>query len=1430
MSDGNAWRSWVLKAAVLGLSVTQLGLADGAHPAPAAVPDTFSAHGRSARAALPPTVVYQEKFEGPGGVQMLGTYDPDLYADAYWRTAGACNGIVVGGNDQGAYTDPAGTGSCQGLGKLGTLAAALGGGNRANHALAAYTSANGPSGAVELQSPPIDVVTGGWYTAYVRYAAANCAVSSPLYTFSLVDVATGAETVLAKGIRACDYGNNVLGVKVGTIQSPRAMRWNGSGQVRLRLRNENGSAKGNDGAIDDLTLQQATPKLDKEFLPATGVRLGQPATVRFTVTNTSELAAKPDLSFTDDLAPGLVVADPAEVHNTCGGTPVATPGSGRIGLDGGELKNNQATCTIDLQVVSATRTGVISNGPDNITGNLQPPDTVTLTVSDPRAADSTATTPYHTPVTVDVLRADSAGDPAYPLVPASVVFTPDGQPPGADVSDGGKTLTVPGQGVYTVDPQSGQVAFAPAPELVGPAVPVRYQVADTNGATASAAVAVAVGPPDPTGADDTATTPYNTPVTLDPVANDDSGAPGGGFDPASVRLVDPATGQPVTTLTVPGQGTYTADPATGAIRFVPLPTFTGTATPVEYQATSTFGRPVRARATVTVQPPPPPTAADDTASGPHGRPLTFRPLANDDSGPPGTAFDPATLRLTDPATGRPATTVTVPGQGRWDLDPATATVTFTPDPDFHGQATPVPYTVATTTGGTATATLTATVRPAPTANPDTATVPHSRPATLDVLANDTPGAPFDPATVRLLDPAGNPVTTLTVPGQGRWDTDPATGRVRFTPEEGFSGTAQVPYQVSDTDGNTARSTAAVTVATPPTARPDQGTATQGHPVEFTPLANDTAGGLGSAPDPASVRLTDPATGAAVTELTVPGQGVWRADTTTGKVVFTPLPAFTGQAAPVAYTAQDADGVPFGSTMTPTVTPIHPVATPDRATTAQGHPAVLDPAANDTAGPDGPSVVPSSLRLLDDAGQPVTSLTRPGQGVFSVDTATGKVTFTPEPGFTGDARATYRVADGNGSTADAELTVHVDTPPATAPDTATTPHGHPVTVPVLANDSSDPATSLDPATETFPAAGQPPGSAVSDDGKTLTVPGEGGYAIRPDGSVVFTPADGFTGPATPVTYRVLDRDGGAGTNTLAVTVGSAPHAVDDQAATTYGTPVTAPVLGNDTTDPATSLDPATLAFPADGQPAGAVVAADGKRLELSGTGTFETTADGQVRFTPAAGFQGPTPPVRYTVRDRDGAAAGAALEVTVGTPPTARPATATGPEGTPVTVHPLADADPGSGARFDPATLRLTLDGAPAGAQLADDGRTLTVPGQGTYRAGPDGTLTFTPAAGFHGTAGPVSYTVATTGGARTGSTVTIRITETPAPPASPGPSAPATPSAPPAPSSPPAPAVSSRPGSQIAATGTRDPVPFLLAALAMLLTGAVILVKASRHR
>nr|WP_284289331.1 choice-of-anchor L domain-containing protein [Angustibacter aerolatus] len=221
----------------------------------------------------------------------------------------------------------------------------------------------------------------------------------------------------------------------------------------------------------------------------------------------------------------------------------------------------------------------------------------------------------------------------------------------------------------------------------------------------------------------------------------------------SITLLD-ADGQPATTVSVPGEGTYTLDPATGVITFVPTASFHGTGTGVVYQITESGGATSQSTYVPTVQAPAGPSASATSTSG------------------VGTAVQ---------ATG----TLQAPGgdlqvqdaDGTWGTTTTTADGTFAVSGDHltfspvagHAGAHAVSYRVSDAYGQWSTAvTYTATVT-APAAPP---AAPSPAPAPPDSRCRP---ARSPTATSSLLDADGDPVTTLTVPGQGTYTVTGGSG-------------------------------------------------------------------------------------------------------------------------------------------------------------------------------------------------------------------------------------------------------------------------------------------------------------------------------------------------------------------------------------------------------------------------------------------------------------------------------------------------------------------------------------------------------------------------------------------------------------------------------------------------------------------------------
>jgi|GEM_PF-1839185 len=197
-----------------------------------------------------------------------------------------------------------------------------------------------------------------------------------------------------------------------------------------------------------------------------------------------------------------------------------------------------------------------------------------------------------------------------------------------------------------------------------------------------------------------------------------------------------------------------------------------------------------------------PTANDDQGNTNQGEPITIAVLANDTEG--SSPLVPGSVRLIDPITGDQVTTVTLAGEGTYTVD-TDGKVTFTPDADYVGNSS-VNYVVEDENGQESNEAAIAIIvegvaaEIAPTAVDNHASTPYGQAVTIPVLSNDQAGSsPIVPSTVKLIDEAGNRVSTVTIAGEGRYSVN-AQGAVTFEPAESFTGTSTLTYEVSDENG------------------------------------------------------------------------------------------------------------------------------------------------------------------------------------------------------------------------------------------------------------------------------------------------------------------------------------------------------------------------------------------------------------------------------------------------------------------------------------------------------------------------------------------------------------------------------------------------------------------------------------------------------
>ncbi len=817
------------------------------------------------------------------------------------------------------------------------------------------------------------------------------------------------------------------------------------------------------------------------------------------------------------------------------------------------------------------------------------------------------------------------------LNPATFAFVPGAE--GGELVDG--TLVVPGQGTWSTVVTPGQggapatvdVVFTPEEGFLSDPDPVAYVVDDLSGTETGSTITVdylQVANPDQVLL--APLTEPGTPVRVADILGNDVGD----LDPASVQLFDPAANGgagawlPVgAELVVPGEGTWQPrvnDDGTADVVFVAEDGFQGDPTPIRYQAADAAGDLVDSTITVTFQP----VANDDAESGfAIGANAQVSPLANDLGELDVTTFTfvpPTGLTLQEDGS------LIVPGEGTWSftVDVATGvlTVVFDPIDGFEGDPTPVDYAITSTSGVTVDATITVDYQPLAVDDSVTGLEPGTEATLADVLGNDA--GDLDPATFAFVpgDEGGRLVDgDLVVDGEGTWSfaIDEETGvvTVTFTPEEGFlSDPTPVSYTVEDRSGS---ETGALLTVDYLQAAADDANLDQPitEPVTVADILGNDAGDF----LPESVQLFDPATESWLepgAELAVPGEGVWTIvvdDDGTVDVVFTPEEGYLGDPTPVRYQVADAGGDLAQATITVSYLP---VANDDEdLANAFGEPVVVDVLANDVGDFD-----PSTVSLYDPAAdggvgawlEPGVSLVVAGQGTWSIDPQTGAVTFTPEAGYGGDPDVvSYRVTDSTGDTVQATITI---TYGPTAVDDASlrNAQGTTVTVDVLANDLGQ----FDPASARIVSGDQ----LVTE----LVVPGQGTWTVDPaTGAIAFTPASGFTGNPTPITYAVTDVSGDVTEATVTITY--LPKAIDDRSeGNAPGTAVTVDPLANDAGD----LDPTTVEIrdPQTGD--------WGKTVVVPGEGTWTVDpVTGAITFTPERGFTGDPTPIAYRVTDVNG---------------------------------------------------------------------------------------------------------------------------------------------------------------------------------------------------
>jgi MYXO-CTERM domain-containing protein len=661
------------------------------------------------------------------------------------------------------------------------------------------------------------------------------------------------------------------------------------------------------------------------------------------------------------------------------------------------LGNDRDSDEDELVVLSVTQSpnGTVVNRSDDVTftpaTNFFGTATFSYTVSDGNGGTDSAT------VTVTVRNVQDPpianNDAATVTEDTSVTITVRAN----DSDPDGDTITVtavsdPPRGTAAISGSGATVTYTPDANYFG-SDSFTYTLSDGRGGSDTATVTVTVtnAPDAPVAIDDAASTPEDTAVDVNVVANDVD------VDGNTLR---------VTSVGVPAHGTASIISVAGVpttIRYTPTANYNGSDS-LTYVVDDGTGRSDTGTLTITVQArPDAPVAVDDSASTNEDAAVNVAVLTNDFDVDGNTL---SIVRVSDPAHGSASISGT--------------SVRYVPDANYNGSDT-FTYTIDDTTGREATAMVTVSIAPrpdAPVAVDDAAETDEEVAVDVDVLANDG-----DVDGTALVD-----VSAVTQPAHGTATIVTIGGRegVRYAPAANYFGSDSFTYTVDDGTGRTDVGTVTITVdgvQDAPVAVDDSAETAEESTVAIDVLANDF--------DVDGNSLT-------VTAVT---QGSFGAVVNDGDGVrYTPNANFFG-ADSFTYTVGDGAGGSDTATVAVTVTntPDDPVAADDAATTNEDQAVVIDVLDNDRD-PD-----LDTLRVF--------SFSQPAHG--AVTSADGSdVTYTPDADFFGTDSFTYIASDISGRTDTATVTVTVTAvqdAPVAVNDAATISEDGSLSIDVLAND-------------------------------------------------------------------------------------------------------------------------------------------------------------------------------------------------------------------------------------------------------------------------------------------------------------------------------------------------------------------------------------------
>ena len=891
----------------------------------------------------------------------------------------------------------------------------------------------------------------------------------------------------------------------------------------------------------------------------------------------------------------------------------------------------------------------------------------------PTGTDDSSTKAYDVNHSIDVSANDDLGELA---IKYEVGFDyksirlcgPEQEAPVCDF----KKLIIPSVGIFTVDVLTGKVLFNPSASYAGTADPVVYQISNTIGQVASAELAVNVDfPAIATLVNDTSFAGVKSTQIISVLKNDIRGE--AYLNPATVRICDDGEGAmsdpcSLKSLVVEDFGTFTVK-TDGTIQYVPLASATdGYVLPaIDYQVADVTGQ-VMVPATLTVTAVGHAVSVNDTATVAYNTKAITNLLTNDtltdEATDNGVTFATKSIRICPLGVHPPncaSTTLTVDKQGAYILNINTGVVTFTPLKTFSGLATAITYQVRDSLGQVSSATYRVTVSnpAAATLNNDSGWTKFATKKVFNVAKNDVAGgAALVAKSVRLcataeVTAATCSKTTLTVAGEGTYKVSSKNGKVTFVPAASFDGVASaVRYSIADITGyRSAIATLTATVVGKPEPVADNESADYLERAVFTPLVNDDVSELAASKGvtlvAASIKLCASGQRAGncdATKVKVAGQGTWVLNPTTHRVTFVPLATFAGSTTALKYQVSDS----LGQTQTANLVaeigqPAPSILVDDNALAGVAIAKTIKVLANDLS--VGSAIAPTTVKLCSQAALvasacSLNTLTVTGEGTYTVDAATGAITFKSVAAFTGAATTvSYTVADITGQKASmAAISITVVDGPTLVADTSSDDYDVNQTAAVLENDTLSDledanGVEIKASTLRLCDVGQ---SAPNCSLEKLTVKGEGVYTVNhTTDSIVFNPDATFTGATKPVKYQVKDTLGNAETATVIFTVGTATIGTltADVSNVLQGLKLVVNVLANDTVGDA-PYKAATVRLCGATELTGAACSLTS--LTVAGEGTYKVdVATGKISFVSTGAFTGLATAVRYTVADITG---------------------------------------------------------------------------------------------------------------------------------------------------------------------------------------------------